>query len=94
MVYRAEPVKNFSPFSNKAHQLKTTSAFYVSSDSPYAKFDQVEVSSQTYSVKLRVEIDKFISGEIGYISTFDTNIDTNPLFDGYRFAQLIIKEVK
>jgi NADH-quinone oxidoreductase subunit G len=94
VVYRADTVKNFNAFSNKAHQLTSTSALYVSDESEYKDMAKVEVSNGTHSVELRVEVDNFIKGEIGYISTFDENIDTASLFGGYRFEELTIREVK
>ena len=94
VIYRADSVKNFSPISNTAHQLKSTSALYVSEDSPYSQMKSVEVSNATHSVRLRVEVDNFIKGDIAYISTFDKDIDTWSLFSDYRFENLTIKEVK
>ena len=67
---------------------------YVSEDSPYSQMKSVEVSNATHSVRLRVEVDNFIKGDIAYISTFDKDIDTWSLFSDYRFENLTIKEVK
>jgi len=98
IVYLSNPINQFSPFTNKAHQLKSDGALYVSSDWLEAKGidegETVEVRSGDVAIEVKVELDKQIAGDIGYLPTFDKALEVAPLFkDGYRFATVSIQKV-
>ncbi len=98
IVYLSNPINQFSPFTNRAHQLKSEGALYVSADWLEAKgFEEgevVEISTGTYSIQTRIALDPQIAGEIGYLPTFDKALEAAPLFgEGYRFAKVSIKKV-
>ena len=99
VVYRANPVHQFSAFTNKAHQLNEAGALYVSSAFLEAKNLQdgsvVTVENEAgEKLVIALKEEKMIDGLIAYLPTFDTKIDTTPFFkDGYRFAHVVIKGV-
>lgn len=100
VVYRANPVLQFSPFTNKAHQLNQAGALYASAEfleSKNLKDGAMVTISNNEGDKLviAVKLDNHIEGMIPYLPTFDTKIDVAPFFkEGYRFAQLTIRGVE
>ncbi len=100
VVYRANPVHQFSAFTNKAHQLSEAGALYASPALLEAKglHDGAVVTVENDAgAKLVIAIkeEKMIDGLIAYLPTFDTKIDTAPFFkEGYRFAHVVIKGVE
>jgi len=99
-LYLANPVHQFNAFTNKTHQLNETGALYASSEflekRELKSGDMVVVEgSEGAKLILRVEVDMKISGDIPYLPTFDTKLDTKQFFpNGYRFASASIKGVK
>ena len=99
VVYLANPVMQFSAFTNRAHQLNTTGALYASAEFLEAhqlkEGSVVHISNETGAkLVVCVQCDAHISGLIPYLPTFDTKLDIAPLFeDGYRFAKLTIRGV-
>ena len=98
IAYRSNPINQFNAFTNKAHQLKTTGAVYVSADFLESKGlsegDEVEVKSDNGSISTKVELDKQLTGEIIYLGTFDKTLDVASIFkDGSRFSTVTIRKV-
>ena len=97
IIYRANPINQFNEFTQKAHELNEKTGFYISASKAQAMEledgSKVTVNANGHSIELEVVIDKHIDGNIGYISTFDKNIPTRKLFDGYRYNQADIKKV-
>jgi NADH-quinone oxidoreductase subunit G len=97
LVYRANPVRQFTPFTNKAHQLKADGGLYVSEAMLAAKElsegEQVRVSNGAGEVSVKVIVDNKIDGMIACLPTFDTQINSEALFGGYRFAAASIQKV-
>jgi NADH-quinone oxidoreductase subunit G len=96
VVYRCEPVLQFSPFTNKAHQLHEKGKLYASEtfmqDLGLAAGDKVDIQKDDITIRAEVALDdKIASG--AYIGTFDPSLGAERLFDGYRFAQVTIKKV-
>lgn len=100
VVYRANPVHQFSAFTNKAHQLSEAGALYASTAFLEAKnlHDGAVVTIENDAgakLVIAVKEDKMIDGLIAYLPTFDTKIDTTPFFkEAYRFAHVVIKGVE
>ena len=97
-IYLSNPINQFSPFTNKAHQLASEGALYVSSafleSESLSEGDEVEVKTASGALIMKVELDKQLSGEIVYVPTFDANLNTEALFkDGYRFTTATIRKV-
>ncbi len=98
LIYLSNPINQFSDFTNKAHQLNSNLALYVSSDllekGKFSEGDEVNIKSGKTEINLKVELDKQLTGEIPYIGTFDKSIDTRSLFsDSYRFSSATIRKV-
>jgi len=99
-LYLANPVQQFSAFTNRAHQLNQAGSLYASSEfleKRELKSGDMVVVKGSDGVKLtvRVEVDLMISGDIPYLPTFDTKLNAKQFFpNGYRFADVSIEGVK
>jgi NADH-quinone oxidoreductase subunit G len=97
MVYRGNPTLQFNDFTNKSHQLNETAALYVSSDYAIAnelsEGDTVLVETTKGSMEFNVKIDSKIGGDIPFVPSFDSNLNSEALFNDYRFSNATIKKV-
>ncbi len=97
LVYLSNPIIQFSPFTNKAHQLKTDGKLYVSAEYAEAngltEGESAEVRTDKGAVTVLVEIDSQLGGDIPYLPTFDKALDAQSLFDGSRFTKATIRKV-
>jgi NADH-quinone oxidoreductase subunit G len=98
VVYLSNPINQFSAFTNKAHQLKTEGAVYASAAyleaKGFAEGDELTVKTDSGEISAKIELDKQLSGEVVYLPTFDTNLNTKALFsDGFRFTTATIRKV-
>ncbi|DAB38641.1 MAG: ferredoxin [Sulfuricurvum sp. GWF2_44_89] len=97
VVYLANPVLQFSPFTAMSHQLKGSGGLYVSASAMesngWNEGDMVNVKTARGEVRVSVITDGKIEGDISYLPTFDTAINSEALFDGYRFACVSIQKV-
>ena len=98
IVYRSNPVSQFSPFTNKAHQFSEVASLFVTDKflevNNLAEGDNVEISNGNGKLILPLKIDTKISGIIAYVPTYDKSIDVDKIFgNGYRFAQVTLKKV-
>jgi len=97
LVYLANPVRQFTPFTNKAHQLHTDGGLYMSetalNSSDLNEGDSVSVKTEAGEVSVKVIGDNKIEGEIAYLPTFDAKINSEALFGGYRFTTASIQKV-
>jgi NADH-quinone oxidoreductase subunit G len=55
--------------------------------------DRVNVKTSRGEMNVAVIKDGKIEGDIAYLPTFDTEINSEALFDGYRFASVSIQKV-
>ncbi|MDR0468165.1 MAG: NADH-quinone oxidoreductase subunit G [Campylobacteraceae bacterium] len=91
IVYRANPILQFSPFTNKAHQLSSCASLYVSeeflNEFGLTNGQNIKLKTDSELISLKIELNKKIDGKIAYIPTFDNKLDVSKIFkDGYRFA--------
>ncbi|MEA3372146.1 MAG: NADH-quinone oxidoreductase subunit G [Campylobacterota bacterium] len=97
LVYLANPVRQFTPFTSKPHQLDEVFGLYMSeealSESEMNEGDRVKVKTDSGEVELDIVSDNKISGKICCLPTFDNKINTEALFSGYRFATASIQKV-
>jgi NADH-quinone oxidoreductase subunit G len=97
VVYLANPVLQFSPFTAVAHQLQSKGGLYVSASameaSSWNEGDHVNVKTSYGEVAVSIIKDGKIEGDIAYLPTFDTDINSEALFDGYRFTSVSIQKV-
>ncbi len=97
-IYRANPVLQFSPFTNRAHQLNEAGALYVSAEFlehfGLKEGSSVVITKDEFKLVTAVKSDMQLEGLIPYLPTFDTKLSIEPLFeDGYRFTKAEIKGV-
>ncbi len=98
VIYLSNPINQFNAFTNKAHQLQSDGAVYVSAafleEKGLSEGDMVEVKTERGTISAKVELDKQWSGEIAYVPTFDKKLNTQALFDNnYRFTTATIRKV-
>ena len=97
LIYLANPVLQFNNFTNKAHQLTESAKLYLSPEFAeklnLKNSDIVAIATKNGNLKIAVEIDNKIGGEICYLPTFDKTVDARKLFNGYRFAEAKISKV-
>ena len=97
LVYLANPTLQFNDFTNASHQLSDEAGLYVSSDYATAneltEGDSVLVETTKGSMELNVKIDSKIGGNIPFVPSFDSNLNSEALFNDYRFSSATIKKV-
>ncbi len=97
LVYLANPTLQFNDFTNMSHQLNEEVGLYVSSDyakaNELAEGDKVAVETTKGSLELHVKIDSKIGGNIPFVPSFDSNLNSEALFNDYRFCSATIKKV-
>ncbi len=96
-LYLANPVRQFSDFTAKAHQSKEKPGLHASKSyldaNELNEGDKVKVKTAKGEVEVEVSHDHFIDGEIAYLTTFDSKLKSEALFDGYRFTTASIERV-
>jgi NADH-quinone oxidoreductase subunit G len=97
IVYLANPVLQFTPFTAKAHQLNEEGGLYASSlfmeANGLSSGDSICVKTANGEMILKAMIDSKINGDIPYLPTFDSKINSQALFSGYRFTNVTIEKV-
>jgi NADH-quinone oxidoreductase subunit G len=97
LVYLGNPVLQFSDFTNKSHQLHQEAGVYTSASFAEAaglsEGDRVRVKTSCGELILAINIDSKINGDIVYLPTFESKINSKALFDGYRFNTATIERV-
>ena len=97
VVYKANPVRQFSEFTNKATQLDEVSGLYMSEasleSSELNSGDSVKVKTDNGEVVTTIVSDNKIAGDIALVPTFDTKLNPEALFSGYRFTSASIEKV-
>ena len=97
VIYLANPVRQFSEFTNKATNLDEVSGIYMSeeylSNSEFNEGDSVKVKSENGELVANIVSDNKITGNVVVIPTFDSKLNSEALFSGYRFASASIEKV-
>ena len=97
IVYSANPVRQFSDFTNKTTNLDEVSGIYLSeeflNDSELNEGDSLKVKSENGELVAKIVSDNKIAGNIIVIPTFDSKLNSEALFSGYRFASASIEKV-
>ena len=97
IIYLVNPVRQFSEFTNKSANLKEESGIYMSESylksSGLNEGDMVKVKTQNGELSVKVICDNKIEGEIATLPTFDSNLNSQALFSGYRFSTATIQGV-
>ncbi len=98
LVYLANPVRQFTPFTHKATNLDEQSGVYMSEEflnnsEEFKEGDMVKVVTQEGELIAPVVCDNKIAGDIVLLPTFDKNLNSEALFSGYRFSTASIQKV-
>ena len=97
LVYLANPVRQFTPFTHKTTNLDEKSGVYMSEEflasSDFNEGDRVKVKTANGELVAEVVCDNKIAGDIVLLPTFDKNLKSEALFGGYRFEQASIEKV-
>lgn len=94
-AYRANPIHQFSKFTNRASQLNEAGALYVSQGflekNELKEGDIVNIKNENKTLAIRVKLDKDLGGIFAYMGDFDEHIDVSEFFTS-RYANLEIKK--
>jgi NADH-quinone oxidoreductase subunit G len=99
IIYKANPELHFNEFTKKSHQLKDRGVNQALASKEFmeanslADGDSVEIAGKNGKLQLSIKSDKYLKGDVVTIPFFDTKIDTDSLFDGYRFSEASIRKV-
>lgn len=97
LIYLANPVRQFSEFTNKATNLDEISGLYMSeahlSTSELNEGDRVKVKNEFGEIVLSIVSDNKIAGDIAILPTFDSKLNSEAMFSNYRFATASIQRV-
>ena len=96
IIYLANPVRQFTDFTYKTTNLDEVSGIYMSeeylSKTDYNEGDIVTVTTQKAQLTAKVVSDNKIAGDIIVLPTFDKKLNSEALFDGYRFSTASIQK--
>ncbi len=97
VIYLANPVRQFSEFTNKSSQLDEVSGIYMSEEflnnSDFNEGDSVKVKNENGELIANILCDNKIAGDVVVIPNFDSKLNSEALFSGYRFATASIEKV-
>lgn len=97
LIYMANPVRQFTDFTNKATNLDEVSGVYMSEEllgrSDFKEGDSVRIKSDNGELIANIVSDNKIGGDIILMPTFDSKINSGALFSSYRFATASIEKV-
>lgn len=97
IVYLANPVRQFTEFTNKTTNLDEVGGIYMSeeylSKSELNDGDSVRIKNENGELVVNVISDNKIAGEIALLPTFDSKINSEALISNYRFATASIEKV-
>jgi NADH-quinone oxidoreductase subunit G len=97
IIYLANPVRQFTDFTYKTTNLDEISGVYMSeealSKSELNEGDSVKVKTENGELVANIVGDNKIAGDIVLLPTFDSNLNSEALVNGYRFATASIEKV-
>ncbi|WP_457746428.1 NADH-quinone oxidoreductase subunit G [Sulfurimonas sp.] len=97
IIYLANPVRQFTPFTHKTTELDEESGIYMSEEylnnSDFNAGESVKVKTKQGELTAKIVSDNKIAGEIVVLPTFDKNLNSEALFSGYRFNVASIEKV-
>ena len=93
IAYRCNPQRQFSDFTNKAHQIFEEFALYASPKRAEALGKRVVVEFDSGNLELDVKIDERMDGDIVAVPDFKSDKNIYELFGASRYQKVIIREV-
>ncbi len=97
LVYLANPVRQFTPFTHKTTNLDEKSGLYMSEEflqnSDFNEGERVKVKTEKGELITQIVCDNKIAGDIFLLPTFDKNLNSVALFGDYRFSVASVEKV-
>ncbi len=97
LIYLVNPVRQFNEFTNKATNLDEVSGVYMSEEylgkSDFNEGERVRIKSDKGEIVATIVSDNKIAGSIICLPTFDSKLNSEALFSGYRFNTASIERV-
>ncbi|SFV75520.1 NADH-ubiquinone oxidoreductase chain G [hydrothermal vent metagenome] len=97
IIYLANPVRQFSDFTNKTTNLDEETGVYMSEEflnsSEFNVGDRVRIQNENGEIETTIVSDNKIAGNIVCLPTFDSKLNSEVMFSGYRFTTASIKKV-
>lgn len=97
IIYLANPVRQFTDFTYKTTNLDEVSGVYMSEEflanSEFSEGQSVKIKTQNGELVAKIVSDNKIAGNIVILPTFDSNLNSEALVNGYRFASASIEKV-
>ena len=97
IIYLANPVRQFTDFTNKSTNLDEESGVYMSeaylNDSDFSAGESVKVKTASGELIAKIVSDNKIAGHIVVLPTFDSKLNSEALVNAYRFASASIEKV-
>ena len=97
LIYLVNPVRQFNAFTNKATNLDEVSGVYMSAEylshSEFSEGESVRIVNENGALVAKIVSDNKIAGSIVCLPTFDSKLNSEALFSGYRFALASIEKV-
>lgn len=93
IVYRCNPIRQFSDFSDKAHEIKEQFGLYVSLEKAKDLGEKVEIIFENGSISVDVFAHKKIEGDIMKLSDFKAAKGVYDLFAGSRYKTVTVRKV-
>jgi len=97
LIYLVNPVRQFNAFTNKATNLDEISGVYMSAEylakSEFSEGESVRIKNDKGELIAKIVSDNKIAGNIICLPTFDSKLNSEALFGGYRFNAASIERV-
>ncbi|MDD2790172.1 MAG: NADH-quinone oxidoreductase subunit G [Sulfurimonas sp.] len=97
VVYVANPVRQFTAFTNKTTALSQEGGIYMSEEflgkSDLNEGDSVRIKSSNGELVVKIISDNKITGDIALLPTYDSKINPEVITGAYRFAVASIEKV-
>ncbi len=93
IVYRCNPIRQFSDFSDKAHEIKEPFGLYVSPSKAKELGEKVEITFEEGSITVEVFAHKKIEGDIMKLSDFKAAKGVYDLFAESRYKEVTLRKV-
>ncbi|MFA6137333.1 MAG: NADH-quinone oxidoreductase subunit G [Sulfurimonas sp.] len=97
LIYLVNPVRQFSEFTYKSANLDEESGVYMSEEflknSEFNEGESVRIKNDRGEIVAKIVSDNKISGSIICLPNFDSKLNSEALFSGYRFNSASIERV-
>ena len=93
IVYRCNPQRQFSDFTDKSHEIFEAFGIYASPAKAEALGEKVEVTFDSRSITVSVMVDERMEGDIVSLADFKSSEDVYGLFGASRYKTVTMRKV-